>query len=322
MARALRELVTSSALAWLAGCGGGAPVSPAGPAPAAAAPQTPEAAAAGSAAGEGSSAKPAAPSAPPAPAPQNGPVPAPAALVDTLPPAGPGPSPAVIVEGVVASCLYDGHYVDGSSCPDTVFGVGVAPLETGPLQLVRGTAKTTRAGEAAGPCADLLEATGVGPRVPQALGRELTVLPNDNDRYQTILGEAYGLSRPNITALVRVDLEGDGTEEVLYALDSHPGTWPIGQTGLSYSYVGVRRIQAGSEGTVEHLNLFDHRQQMAGESPLEHLRGRLIGLTDHEGDGKLEVVVEGGYYEGRVWSVWRVEAGQAPVRLGGAGCGA
>jgi hypothetical protein len=226
------------------------------------------------------------------------------------------------VEGVVASCLYDGHYVDGTSCPDTVHGVGVAPLETGPLQLVRGTAKATRAGEGAGPCADLLEATGVGPRVPQSLGRSLTLLPNDNDRYQTILGEAYGLSRPNITALVRVDLDGDGTEEVLYALDSHPGTWPIGQTGLSYSYVGVRRIQAGSESTVEHLNLFDHRQQMTGESPLEHLRGRLIGVTDHEGDGKLEVVVEGGYYEGRVWSVWRVEAGQPPVRLGGAGCGA
>ncbi len=238
------------------------------------------------------------------------------------PPAVPasGLSPGVVHDNTVIVCVHDGLTLGGDGCPATLSGVGVAPVKSGPIQLVRSATKAGVDGSGGGPCDQQQHAVAVGPRVPIHLGRSMTVLPNDNPRYRKLLGEALSIPDPIITTLVRVDLEGDGKEEVLFVLDSHPGQWPMGKKGLSYAVVGVRRIAA--DGGVETLPLFSHQEQMTGESATDHLRGTLEGVTDLDGDGKLEVVVTDAYYEGSGTAVWRVQAGEVPTALGGTGCGA
>ena len=55
-------------------------------------------------------------------------------------------------------------------------------------------------------------------------------------------------------------------------------------------------------------------------TPIHHY-GKLLGFTDLDGDKKLEIVVEDGFYEGAGQLVYRVEDTQI-VKLGGTGCGA
>jgi hypothetical protein len=117
-----------------------------------------------------------------------------------------------------------------------------------------------------------------------------------------------GIKEPKvkIAQILRVDLNGDGEDEVLISAtnyfsndDSVPSSAPSG----SYSLVLLRRMVAGTLRT----------QLVAGEfypsaanfnAPNSY---DVSAVLDLDGDGKLEIVVHSGYYEGGVTTIYRCE---------------
>ena len=256
-------------------------------------------------------------SAPEATTPAPAPAPAPAPVPAVIPAPAPSASRAVVYQGNILACLKDGQAQKGEDCAGDWSLVEVAPADGGPLQLSVAPGTGTRTEDP--PCDWLVNARPSGAAQQITLGREVTVLPTDSATYKKLLEEVTGVKNITITALVKVDLEGDGKDEVLFSANSHPDGFPFGQKGLSYSYVGMRYV--GDDDAAKTLMFFTHNQQMSGESPMDHLAGRLLGFTDLEGDGRLEVVYEDGYYEGSSWTV-ATRAGDQAVVLGSAGCGA
>jgi hypothetical protein len=130
--------------------------------------------------------------------------------------------------------------------------------------------------------------------------------------------KARGIADPKvrITRILRVDLEGDGEEEVLISAtnyftedksDHSAAPFPDApiespQRG-SYSVVILRRVVAGKVQT----------QLVAGEvypKPDEPVAPNVYQVTavlDLNGDGKLEVIVHSFYYEGGQTTIYRCE---------------
>jgi hypothetical protein len=134
-----------------------------------------------------------------------------------------------------------------------------------------------------------------------------------------------GLRNPKvvISQLWRVDLEGDGREEVLICATNYKGL-KAGPMNISanasagdYSVVLLRKV-TGSRVTTIPLAAEIYPQNKTFVAPSEH---RLAGVLDANGDGKMEVVLRSRYYEGD--SIALVEVNGVQMRdVLSAGCGA
>ncbi|HEY6154548.1 MAG TPA: hypothetical protein VIW07_12480 [Candidatus Udaeobacter sp.] len=129
----------------------------------------------------------------------------------------------------------------------------------------------------------------------------------------------HGVTDPKvrITRVLRIDLEGDGEEEVLINAtnyftgdklnDSPAAPFPEApihapQPG-SYSIVLLRRVVGGN---VETELVAGEVYAKAGESVAPNVYN-LAAVLDLNGDGKLEVVVHSFYYEGGQTTIYRCE---------------
>jgi len=125
--------------------------------------------------------------------------------------------------------------------------------------------------------------------------------------------QARGIKEPKvkIKRILRVDLDGDGEEEVLLSatnyLSAEDEEVPASSPEGSYSVVLLRRLVAGKLKT----------QVVAGEI---HPKGSnsnapnwydVSAVLDLDGDGKLEVVVHSHYYEGGSTTIY----GCGPVKI-------
>jgi hypothetical protein len=117
-----------------------------------------------------------------------------------------------------------------------------------------------------------------------------------------------GIKNPKvkITRILRVDLDGDGEDEVLISATNYftndegvPSSAPAG----SYSLVLLRRVVAGKIKTQLVAGEF-----YAGSAHFSAPNSYDVGaVLDLDGDGKLEIVVHSSYYEGGATTIYRCE---------------
>ncbi|MBM4286483.1 MAG: hypothetical protein FJ128_14750 [Deltaproteobacteria bacterium] len=154
------------------------------------------------------------------------------------------------------------------------------------------------------------------PRLPEFLS-------TDHETYQgfaAALLKQAGIAKPKVrlTQVIRIDLEGDGVDEVLVAATHYAQGLQVGTRVRpgDYSIVFLRKLV---EGRVEtHLVAGDIFAKKAAPLATEFRVGALLDL---DGDGVLEILVNSRYYEGGGTQVYRLQ-NQRPVRVLGADWGA
>ena len=139
-----------------------------------------------------------------------------------------------------------------------------------------------------------------------------------------------GIEQPKvkIDSILRIDLDGDGEEEVLisatnyFRKDDHV---PMRSPANSYSMVLLRRVVAGM---VETQLVEGEFYAQAYPTPTEDDASfnapnayKVIGTFDLDGDGKLEIVVHSQYYEGEMTTIYKCDPKKAEAVLS-VGCGA
>ena len=131
-----------------------------------------------------------------------------------------------------------------------------------------------------------------------------------------------GIKNPvvKIAQLLRVDLDGDGEDEVLLSATNYPGEAgesPSEAQAGNYSFVLLRQIVGGKVLT----RLVDGQFFPKGSESEPSYRYEVLALLDLDGDGHLEVIVNSAYYEGATTTIWKLRASQLRKVLE-IGCGA
>ena len=133
--------------------------------------------------------------------------------------------------------------------------------------------------------------------------------------------ESRRMSDPKvkITRILRVDLDGDGEEEVLINATNYfteDGDVPMDTAAPgSYSIVLLRRVVAGKVQTELIAGEFYVKDESSASNLYE-----IPGVLDLNGDGKLEVIVHSHYYEGAETTIYDCSGGKCKVVLS-VGCG-
>lgn len=133
--------------------------------------------------------------------------------------------------------------------------------------------------------------------------------------------ESRRMSDPQvkITRILRVDLDGDGEEEVLINATNYfteDGDVPMDTAAPgSYSIVLLRRVVAGKVQTELIAGEFYVKDESSASNLYE-----ILGVLDLNGDGKLEVIVHSHYYEGSETTIYDCSGGKCETALS-VGCG-
>ena len=120
--------------------------------------------------------------------------------------------------------------------------------------------------------------------------------------------KGLGVSSANLHQLLRVDLNGDGSDEVLMAARSRPdyGQTPETRAG-DYALVALRFVDGGVVHTVPLAIDVARRAAPFGAPPAF----RVAACADATGDGKMEIFVSTEYYEGWGFEVWQFDGHRA-----------
>ncbi len=139
--------------------------------------------------------------------------------------------------------------------------------------------------------------------------------------YLNIVGgilKSKGLPRakPRMEQAVRVDLDGDGVEEVLLSASSYPESPQPSAKAGDYSFVLLRKIVGGK---VQNIMIAEEyiKKNIDFGAPSKF---ELSAVADLNGDGKMEIVLYGAYYEGSGATVFEMKANK-PTKVLETGCG-
>ena len=130
--------------------------------------------------------------------------------------------------------------------------------------------------------------------------------------------KAHGVADPKvqITRVLRVDLDGDGEEEVLTSATNYFTNDKSDHSGAPFPEAPIASPQPGSYSIVILRRVVDGNVQtklVAGEvyaKPDESVAPNVYNLAavlDLNGDGKLEVIVHSFYYEGGQTTIYRCQ---------------
>jgi hypothetical protein len=136
-----------------------------------------------------------------------------------------------------------------------------------------------------------------------------------------------GIDQPQVKIdnIVRVDLDGDGEEEVLISATNYlskDGSVPMRSPAGSYSCVLLRRVVAGRVETQLVEGEFHPKAYVRKEDSFDAPNAyKVIAVLDLDGDGKMEIVVGSRYCEGEATSIYRCDPKKCETLLS-VGCGA
>jgi hypothetical protein len=128
--------------------------------------------------------------------------------------------------------------------------------------------------------------------------------------------ESRRMSDPKvkITRILRVDLDGDGEDEVLINATNYfteDGDVPLDTAAPgSYSIVLLRRVVAGKVQTELIAGEFYVKDESSASNLYE-----IPGVLDLNGDGNLEVIVHSHYYEGAGTTIYDCSGGKCKAVL-------
>jgi hypothetical protein len=137
-----------------------------------------------------------------------------------------------------------------------------------------------------------------------------------------------GIEQPKvkIESILRIDLDGDGEEEVLISATNYfdkENRVPMRSPAGSYSMVLLRRVVTGKVETQLVEGEFHPKAYLrTGDSFDAPNAYNVIAVLDLDGDGKMEVVVASNYYEGEAITVYRCEPKKKVEALLSVSCGA
>jgi hypothetical protein len=158
--------------------------------------------------------------------------------------------------------------------------------------------------------------TDVRPSPVEPLGRSLPAYVEATS--ELLETRVPGIPIINLTQVIRTDLEGDGVDEVIVAASTIPDDLISSQVG-DYSIVYLRKLIEGEVQTA-----------ILGESIVENLDNlfqnlvvfEVAAVADLNGDGKMEIVLNGTVWEGAFLQAWEyVNDDLGPVEVLGCGCG-
>lgn len=207
---------------------------------------------------------------------------------------------------------------------------------------------TARAGESTGAqpkvmadyCSDTLEVAlspqpteGVALAVGgqwNAMPREPKVLSNDEQTYREataaiLRGKRFVKPKINITQVVRIDLEGDGIEEILVSASRYTdglvtSTGPMATRPKAgdYSLVFLRKL---IRGRVQNIIIDGEFYPFIKEDTGPPSQYRIGAVGDVDGDGMMEVIIRSDYYEGEASTLYSLKRNKL-VQMTSCACGA
>jgi hypothetical protein len=123
---------------------------------------------------------------------------------------------------------------------------------------------------------------------------------------------------PKLGYVLRVDLDGDGQEEVLIDAGSYgERIQPSAKRG-DYSFILLRKMVAGKvQNTIVTGDFVTKNIKFGAPSRFE-----ISAIADLNGDGKMEVIIYGAYYEGHWIEAYEMKGNKlADIKALNAGCG-
>ena len=163
-----------------------------------------------------------------------------------------------------------------------------------------------------------------------ALPREPKVIDTTQKVYVDAVRDflkTKGIDQPKVKIdnILRVDLDGDGEDEVLISASNYFGKSdrvPMRSPAGSYSMVLLRRVVARKVETQLVQGEFHPKAYVSKEGSFDAPSiYKVIATMDLDGDGKLEVVVGSDYYEGGETTIYRCDLKKSEALLSVA-CGA